>query len=776
MNTTKTPPVRRPVRRRGASIVATATVLALIGAACSDDPDDTPAAATTAGASAGSTTTMGASNDPTTTTESAAATTSTTAAATTTSSGAEAASFEDVTCPSPNVAGAPSLDFPPTVECGYLTVPEDRSKPDGRKIRIFVMRLPATSPNPKPDPLVILSGGPGGGGSFQIASSMQKGWNAEREVIFVDQRGTHLADPLLSCPEYDEAVNDGISISFSSEEQVANQVAAAKVCRDRFTAAGIDVAAYNTAENAADIADLRVALGIEEWNVYGVSYGSKLALVELRDHPEGIRSLVLDSVSPPNNNIAEDWWSAPASSFKAIFAACAAEPACAAAYPNLEADFIATVNRLDESPVVVQTTDDAGQPLTVNIDAFPFLYAIIMATERGDASGVPKMIEDIAHGDPESTVAAMLALQTPPLIVGLAGLRLGLHRLLLRARQPDDRAGRPGLRPVGAPRLPGARAEGAAQAGPPVPGVPGVGRPRRRRRDERGGRERRPGAHHGRRPRCRHRPRVGRPHHTRPAELAVRGGPVDRSLGRGQDNLCVGDHERLPRRPDAAGRPDVRRRDPDPLHHGVSAMTSTMTRVRRSTMAVLMAASLAATSVSCGGERSTPVAPTTLPAPDETGGDVGGLVEVSGRNLYLECIGTGSPTVILQSGFGNAGDIWSFAEADPPAVQPGLAASNRVCSYDRPGSMITTTTAANGTVTLADALKPGRSEPAPMPRDPAEVVTELHNLLAAADVPGPYVLVGHSLGGALNVLYAHTYPDEVSASSSWTPRCRPRGV
>ena len=130
------------------------------------------------------------------------------------------------------------------------------------------------------------------------------------------------------------------------------------------------MAVYNTAENAADIADLREALGIEEWNVYGVWYGSKLALVELRDHPEGIRSVVLDSVSPPNKNIAEDWWSAPASSFEAIFAACAAQPACAAAYPNLEAAFIATVNGLDESPVVVETTDAAGQPLTVNIDAF----------------------------------------------------------------------------------------------------------------------------------------------------------------------------------------------------------------------------------------------------------------------------------------------------------------------------------------------------------------------------------------------------------------------
>jgi pimeloyl-ACP methyl ester carboxylesterase len=95
-------------------------------------------------------------------------------------------------------------------------------------------------------------------------------------------------------------------------------------------------------------------------------------------------------------------------------------------------------------------------------------------------------------------------------------------------------------------------------------------------------------------------------------------------------------------------------------------------------------------------------------------------------------------------------------------VFPALAETNRVCIYDRPGSAITTSMA-SGTLTLGDRARPGRSGTAPMPRDPAEVVTELHDLLAAADVPGPYVLVGHSLGGALDVLYAQTYPDEVSA-------------
>src|SRR6478609_10085433 len=142
-------------------------------------------------------------------------------------------------------------------------------------------------------------------------------------------------------------------------------------------------------------------------------------------------------------------------------------------------------------------------------------------------------------------------------------------------------------------------------------------------------------------------------------------------------------------------------------------------------------------------------------------GEPGLVQEVAGRRVFLECRGSGSPTVVLQSGFGNAGDIWSLTDTSAPAVFPALAESNRVCVYDRPGSMITTTDA-GGALALADSALPGRSDPVPMPRDPAEVVTDLHDLLAAADVPSPYLLVGHSLGGALNVLYARTYPDAVS--------------
>ena len=331
------------------------------------------------------------------------------------------ASYQTTPCPQPNIAGFPDLDFPSGVQCGYLTVLENRAKPDGRRIRIFVMRAPAVSATPKPDPIVYLSGGPGGAGSFEVAFMVKHGLNADREVIFVDQRGTHRADPLLGCPEWEQFLYDAVSVPFAAESTTAADAAAIKKCRDRLAATGVDLAAYNSTENAADIADLRVALGIDTWNVYGVSYGSKLALTVLRDHPQGIRSVVLDSVSPPTNNIVEKWWSAPASSFKAIFAACAAQPACATAYPNLEADFTATVNRLDTTPVVAQVKDASGAPVTVNIDGFAFAYTVIMASERGDASGVPKMIADMARGDAGAVAAAYLALRGPPEFVGLGG-------------------------------------------------------------------------------------------------------------------------------------------------------------------------------------------------------------------------------------------------------------------------------------------------------------------------------------------------------------------
>ena len=131
-------------------------------------------------------------------------------------------------------------------------------------------------------------------------------------------------------------------------------------------------------------------------------------------------------------------------------------------------------------------------------------------------------------------------------------------------------------------------------------------------------------------------------------------------------------------------------------------------------------------------------------------GDFAGLVDIGGRHLYLECRGTGSPTMIVESGLLDAGDTWAIADTSP-AVDPGIVPLTRLCTYDRPGTVLRT---------APPVL--GRSDAAAMPRTAADVVADLHALLTAAQVPTPYVLVGHSLGGNFVRLYASTYPDQVA--------------
>ena len=140
----------------------------------------------------------------------------------------------------------------------------------------------------------------------------------------------------------------------------------------------------------------------------------------------------------------------------------------------------------------------------------------------------------------------------------------------------------------------------------------------------------------------------------------------------------------------------------------------------------------------------------------EQGGNIAGLVDIGGgRKMYLECQGNGLPTVVLVSGRTDRGAIWKTS-ADPakpaPDVFSEVAKFTRVCAYDRPGTV---------TITAHNTVEPGRSSPVPQPTTPKDGVADLHALLTKANVPGPYVLVGHSYGGLIARLYASTYPQEV---------------
>lgn len=196
----------------------------------------------------------------------------------------------------------PSSIDPDDVTCGTVTVAESRSERSEATIELAVAVYQATADEAASDPLVYLGGGPGGAA---IASSewlmddrIVRRLLRDRDIVFIDQRGTGYSDPALQCPELDEDLATAAMLPSGDEAQLEADLAAFRSCRGRLVADGIDLASYNTIENASDIPEVLQSLGYREWNLYGVSYGSKLAQAIMHDHPEGIRSVILDSPVP----------------------------------------------------------------------------------------------------------------------------------------------------------------------------------------------------------------------------------------------------------------------------------------------------------------------------------------------------------------------------------------------------------------------------------------------------------------------------------------------
>ena len=308
-------------------------------------------------------------------------------------------SYVEASCPNPIYpAAGSSFDLGPGFTCGYLTVLEDRSRADSRTIRLAVATRRATAPNPKPDPILFLSGGPGGSGLGE-GPGVASQWRPDRDVIFLDTRGALKSDPFLSCPEIDRFMADTVGLSWSAPDTMQQDAATTRSCRDRLAATGANLASYNSTENAADVADLRIAMGIERWNLYGVSYGTNLVLQVLRDHPGGIRSVVLDAVFPPNINPIETGWRAANESVSAVYDACAAQAACNAAFPDGRAEYIRVIDDLAANPRTVHVADPAtGADTKVVIDAYKLTYTVQFGTLIGSPHRIPLIIHDLAVG------------------------------------------------------------------------------------------------------------------------------------------------------------------------------------------------------------------------------------------------------------------------------------------------------------------------------------------------------------------------------------------
>lgn len=242
------------------------------------------------------------------------------------------------------------------VECGTLTVPENRSDPNSNTIELAVFIVRARQADTVSDPLVYLAGGPGGSTSnsvnfFEFAYGP---YALQRDVILMDQRGTGLSEPRLDCNGYGQANFQAYTGGFSLEEGAQLAADALLECYDFYINQGIDMSAYTSEENAADFEDLRVALGIEQWNLYGISYGTRLALTIMRDHPEGVRSAVIDSVVPPSARLYIETPLNGAAALERLFELCAEDFVCNQAYPNLREQFYTVVDRLNAEPKEVE--------------------------------------------------------------------------------------------------------------------------------------------------------------------------------------------------------------------------------------------------------------------------------------------------------------------------------------------------------------------------------------------------------------------------------------
>ena len=237
-----------------------------------------------------------------------------------------------------------------SAQCGVLTVPEDPANPAGRQIDLFVARLPALNGTPEPDPLVLISGGPG-----QATTSLYLALRGafqplrrDRDIILLDQRGTGRSTR-LTCP-----AADAQDLETADPDELRELVA------DCLASLDGDPRYYTTSVAVGDLEKLREILGVPEWNIYGISYGTRVAQHYLRRYPEHTRALILDGVAPAELALGPAIAANAQIALDRILSRCANEEMCAEEFPELEQQLTIVSARLAVEPLNVPMPD----PLT----------------------------------------------------------------------------------------------------------------------------------------------------------------------------------------------------------------------------------------------------------------------------------------------------------------------------------------------------------------------------------------------------------------------------
>jgi pimeloyl-ACP methyl ester carboxylesterase len=312
--------------------------------------------------------------------------------------------WESVACDALGLAP----EFNDAADCGYVTVPESRAAGTDKTIKLAVARVRAFGPDAGL-PIIFGEGGPGSTGflSANVGSIPTRAPILQNhDYVFFSQRGTSKAEPSLQCPEYNAVLLDAAVAGKSPEETRADRKAAFQACIDGFTAAGVDFAAYNTNENAADVADIVKALGYDKVIYEGASYGTWLGQEIAKQYPDILAGLILDGVTPLT---ATKWPDiSDYTGLKKVWAACAADAACNAAYPDPEGVLTQIVADLDATPQPVDVTLPDGTTTTVQVNGAIAMEALFGGINPATVKTLPSLVYRMKDGDFQYTLSGLL--------------------------------------------------------------------------------------------------------------------------------------------------------------------------------------------------------------------------------------------------------------------------------------------------------------------------------------------------------------------------------
>ncbi|MEM9077444.1 MAG: alpha/beta fold hydrolase [Bacteroidota bacterium] len=304
---------------------------------------------------------------------------------------------------------------------GYLEVLENRDKPNGNTIKLPVYIFKSRSKNPKPDPIVYTVGGPGYT-SMRASKYMEYyRYLDDRDFILFEQRGTQYAKPSLDCPEWAKAVYQSNLPNFDVSKKDSLLQKAAASCKERLEESDIDLNSYTTNHISADINDLINVLGIEEYNLLTMSYSTKIGQVLIRDFPDKIRSVVMDSPLPLEASYDEESVNNLLESLDNLLTDCENDTDCNNAFPSIKSRFLAYLEEKTMHPLQVKVENPDNGKLETFYLKGKDLINVFSSASTGSVPNIPFEIHKILNNDLSSVKKQLQYLfQEPGVGIGKA--------------------------------------------------------------------------------------------------------------------------------------------------------------------------------------------------------------------------------------------------------------------------------------------------------------------------------------------------------------------